>query len=431
MHHPKYQSLSKYKYRRGKFEKKTQRYSTSYTVTVLAIAVCIALVVLPILSLSEPQLAFQNGRVSFVAQPTSIYEYAVVVLLLAAFLQKPMLYINTISVNLKTEPFFAIYLSIVILIAINSLLIGSFGAFSQSIVLLIYSSSFVVLLSAEEHERRKFLYYFSVVLLIFIIISGVLYWPPSNRWMGGIHPNNYAQPLLIFATIILINTRIFRFIGVPLVVFLILSVSSRYALFSIVVLLMIFGFLRIAGSRGRYSPIALAVFFILVLFLLTIGYEFGFVNDVLKLDNRSRGLTSGASGRIDLLQYFVPQLEQRPFTGFGFRQKGEYFGVHNGFLNTVLENGLIIAAMLFFLVAIKYLTWFHRIALGRYGNDFASREQLTGFCIFTMVLVSAVFQPQLINFGDIMGVMMIFSFVFPIGLAKPGRGSSQVGKKSV
>ncbi len=391
-----------------------------YTFTIFAIITAIILIFYPFLIQTGPVLVDQWGNYvvgdSEIAADFSFtkFRYAAVIMLLLAIFRRPGLTAKVFDVNFRTSGFTAVFFFIILSIAINSIIIGSTNSVFQSIILFIYAASFLVFFGATDDDRKYFYKMLGVALFIFQVIAIILYWPPQNRWMGGIHPNIYAQSLIIFSAVILFMTRKWRFIGIPLALFLVVSVSSRYGVIAIVLSLLIFISLKLV-AKFNVSVYVMAAVIVLPL-AVTLALEFDFVRETLKLDSVTRGLGSGVSGRATMIEGFWSQFETRPLAGFGFRQRGEYFTTHNGFLNTILENGIVVSTMLLLYILMKYIVLVHHVVMNSRKRDFHAIEQRMVFCLFSALLFSSSFQPQLINFGDLMGVMVIFCLVYPVKL---------------
>jgi O-antigen ligase len=72
------------------------------------------------------------------------------------------------------------------------------------------------------------------------------------------------------------------------------------------------------------------------------------VNDIARLNDKYRGLTSGASGRTENYAKAWHAFQESPVLGNGF---GEFESVHNGFLLVLAESGLFaLMGILFLLV---------------------------------------------------------------------------------
>lgn len=392
---------------------------TRHTLSVLAIFAAIVLIVYPVLTLTEPVLIDQDGRYILGNESLSAefsfkkYHYAAVIMLLLAIIRRPGLTAKVLEKSFKSGISTVMFFFIILSIAINSMIIGSTNAVFQTITLLIYFISFLVFFSASEEDRKYFFQLISMAFFVYIIISVILYWPPQNRWLGGIHPNIYSQPLIFFAAFVLFMTKKFRLIGLPLAIFMALSVSSRYALVSIALVLFLYFSLKLI-AKSSISVYALTAFIGLPL-LAGITLELEFIREALQLDDQARGLGSGGTGRLEMIKdHFLVQFEAKPITGYGFRQRGEYYTTHNAILNMILEHGIIISSMLLLYIFTKYISLAYHVVINRSIVNYYNIEQRMIFCIYSVVLFSSLLMPQMINFGDAYGVFVILCLAYPV-----------------
>lgn len=383
------------------------------TKVIYPILIYLALIVYPFLLLSVPPVSGPHGDINLAESAIfTKFRYLAMIFLAAGFLLSPFKFIIAVYRNVRRNVFTKAFISITILILLMSLFLMRIEAFIQAVILLMISTSFIVFFDATEIARKRFYTLLIWLLSFHVLLSLVLYWPPQGRWMGGIHPNTYSQVLIICTVLVMACTRVWRLVAVPLFLALAIAVSSRYGILSILFAIGIF------TTFKALQKVDIPTYVIAILLAFAIGAvivpELNFVREIFKLDDVNRGLGSGMTGRADFLLYFSGQLAENPLTGFGFRQRGAYQGVHNGFLNTVLENGILISAMLAVLIIVKYFTFIFQLIRNAAKSDFHTIEQRIVFCIFSVTLLSAFFQPQLINFGDIMGVMVIFCLSYPI-----------------
>lgn len=124
--------------------------------------------------------------------------------------------------------------------------------------------------------------------------------------------------------------------------------------------------------------------------------------DILKVSDSGRGLGSGLSGRDDLWFFFLPQFLESPVIGYGFRSRASYIGSHNGFLDIILQQG-VIGSFLFFSYLLVFL-W--RSALDVFNK---SRKEYRGavLSILLGLIFGAQLQPQFFSFGDPFGVLTL------------------------
>lgn len=287
----------------------------------------------------------------------------------------------------------------------------------------------------RSFARRTF-----IVLVIYLIGAVAIHGWPQYRWIGGIHPNHYgaaALSLLIVAR--LCGTAVYR-LGCALAFSAIIMVSSRYALLSCIAFSFAIYVLPLIRTRDGVFRILLFNFCLGLIVVATISFDplWNILDRLFALSNVDRGLGTNLVGRIDLWNYFSFQFFQEPIIGYGFRQRQEYLGTHNAYLNLVLESGLIASLFLGGMALTGGRMLKASLTSDRRWRqdcpDGSRKEYVSdyGFAVFLALAVSGVFQPQFINFGDPFGVlvfMMLGMNSYPVGQhdvhaleARPRRG---------
>jgi hypothetical protein len=254
----------------------------------------------------------------------------------------------------------------------------------------------------------------SVILCLFGISAIAFLGWPKGRNIGGIQPNLFAAPLLtafIFAQfrpgVLGILVRILCFGMVALV-------SSRFALIGCVAALVLFELTF--NSRSLWNVLALII-------ALVAGVLFSSeIVSVLGLDDSTRGLSSGFSGRDEYWYGALAAIADNPL-GIGFKRAiGDESG-HNGYLKTLLEFGVVGGGLMILLLACSIVMagieaietsgktrQQHRFACARFGGLVA-------------LSFGAFFQPQLLSLGDTFGIAFLLLLFKPrtewMSLQKP------------
>ena len=243
----------------------------------------------------------------------------------------------------------------------------------------------------------------SVVLLAFGVCAiAVLGWPEGRR-VGGIHPNALGGIMLagfvasqFCAGFLMLGVRVACLV-------LAAAVSSRFAVIGCLLAFLVFE-MRSNPSRLRLALLVLAGTSCLLLFphLLL---------DVFALDDPSRSLDSGFTGRDSLWIRALAAIADAPF-GQGFKRPAVEDAGHNGYLRWLLEFGVIggslIIASTISIVVIALIESLALSATDARLRRFAS-ARAAGLVALTF---ASFFQPQLFNLGDIHGLtvmLMLFS----------------------
>jgi O-antigen ligase len=145
---------------------------------------------------------------------------------------------------------------------------------------------------------------------------------------------------------------------------------------------------------------------------------------MLKLQDQYRGVDSGLSGRVDIWLAGIDIFREQPFLGVGFRLQDEALparfqtagSVHNGFLGTLVEVGLLGAIPLFWFMGVGVRN------LWRNSNGNHPGSQL-GFSYVLGYLASALVEPRLLNLANPASVIA-WCFLISSGI------QSQWGRKA-
>jgi hypothetical protein len=256
-----------------------------------------------------------------------------------------------------------------------------------------------------ERTKQVTLQVFVAANVGFMLIALFVY-PHTGRYLGGIHPNLFGQVTITTAVFAGCVTR--RWIRTAVLVLCFYGavvVSSRVAILGLTAVSLV-----VLALWLRQWISYTAVLLVLLLFVpavVLLEQEIGFFRSLLLLDDLKRGLDSGISGRDRLWDNFWPQLDRVTYSGFGFRSR-VFRGTHNGFMNILLENGVVLGSMIIGLIA----------ALALYGVAVGVRALASPFdrlAMITAVLALYVgsLQPQILSFGDIGGLSLILIMAYP------------------
>lgn len=312
----------------------------------------------------------------------------------------------------RKDPSFTLFLSFALMTVISSASASSITPLANILFLIVLLTASTLLWHLQPYERNRVLQLITLILLAYGIAGFIIYGIPQTRWVGGIHPNVFSASMLPCAMLALIA---FRKWALPLVAFCLYAsflVSSRYAMVGIVVGTA-FYYLAILPTLSTKEKITLYMAGFLILGIV-IG-RFDLISDVLQLESATRGLSSGMTGRSGIhLQMFFSQISDHYLLGYGFRQRDSYFGAHNGYLNTLLENGIILGGICIAAILMKLanLTYSSLVNRGKRRDSLRERAGITAALL--AISLATFFQPQLINFGDPMGATLILLMAYPV-----------------
>lgn len=251
--------------------------------------------------------------------------------------------------------------------------------------------------------------------ILTVALGLAIFGMPVIRWIGGMHPNHIGFLALIIAVY---GWRLRNIPGLTLFAIgsaIAVLVSSRYAIVCIGLvagtdfLLLVY---RRFGMLGG-SAILLGGAFVLALGATTIG------RDLLLLNDPLRGAGTGGTGRAQLNETSWAQIGDHLIWGAGFRNKDGYFVAHNGYLNFLNETGLVSST---FFAIFLLLTAARAIAiLFEPASGVGQTNRVIAAQLYLSVLLAAMFQPQIVNFGDSQGFILFFG----IGVTFTGLGLAQ------
>jgi O-antigen ligase len=281
---------------------------------------------------------------------------------------------------------------------------ATFMGILYTCLLLVTASILSVLWTLASDDLERCMSVASVILCLFGISAIVILGLPQNRNVGNIQPNLFAAPLLagfIFSQ--------FRAGPVGIVVRIlclgmVALVSSRFALIGCISALVIHELTFNPLSPGKIPALVIA---------LVGGILFWpQIASVMALDDPTRDVSSGFSGRDDHWQAALAAITEHPF-GIGFKRAIFDESGHNGYLKTLLEFGIVGGGLIIFFLGCNLVMagidaarssgktrQQHRFACARFGGLVA-------------LAVGAFFQPQLFNLGDAFGISLLFLLFKP------------------
>ena len=242
--------------------------------------------------------------------------------------------------------------------------------------------------------------------LLVIAAALIIFGLPNNRWIGGIHPNLMGFVLVVVGTYAWCVKNFVGKIIFALCIVLLILISSRYSLLTLLAIAVTSFSVSVFRRAGTIPALAVTVSIPVLVGLMWPLLEFAFV-----LNDRNRGFGSGGSGRAVLNELAFRDILGHLYTGAGFRNRAGYFNAHNGYINFLSENGLIVSAL--FAVTILYgaLLAFREI-FSENGNSEPSLRPIP--YLYLGSLLAAAFQPQLVSLGDTQGMALIFGLGYLI-----------------
>lgn len=378
--------------------------TTSISASAVALAVWFSLVVGSLLLSKRP--IYLEGLVYYISSPLQrkLQELSSVAILLGAIWDYRSIF-NSVGAWSKKISFSMICLCCA-WISVSAFFIPSPLSIAYSGLLFLTFAVCACVWAQGEQVIDRLFRLFGFGALLFTVIAFVMFGAPRERWVGGIHPNLFGYVLVIGAIISVVYWRKLGMAIATLLLIAAVSISSRYAILSITLCISLILFINVKKKIGAPAAVAGMLLLIPVAAILIAPIA----TEVFMLDDPLRGTSSGGSGRTKLNAIFIDEMSDRVFSGYGFRNRGGYLMTHNGYLNFALETGVVVS-LVFIGLALFALFKSARMAL---AAEQKSKVPVTVFLMLFSACLSALFQPQLINFGDSQGVVLIVALTFSL-----------------
>jgi hypothetical protein len=244
----------------------------------------------------------------------------------------------------------------------------------------------------------------AVILCCFGITAMAVFGIPSGRDVGRIQANLFAIPLLAGVMFSQFRAGTTGIVVRILCFSMAALVSSRFAVIGSTIAMVLHQF-TFEPLRGGKIPLLIVALIASVVFWPQIV-------EIMALDDPTRGLSSGVSGRDELWHGALATIANNPF-GIGFKRTIGNESGHNGYLKTLVEFGVVGGGLILFCVG-RELVIAGVEAVRCSGKD---RQQYRFACArfggLAALVFGAFFQPQLFSLGDAFGVSLLFLFFRP------------------
>jgi O-antigen ligase len=283
--------------------------------------------------------------------------------------------------------------------------LGTLSGIFYTSLLLVTAVALAVLWTLEPADFGKCMTVAAVVLCLFGITAiAILGWPEQRDIGGILQPNIFAAPLLAALVFSQFRPGLVGIIVRILCLAMVALVSSRFALIGCITAMALY--------ELTFNPLSLAKIPALVIALIAGIVLWPQIAGILALDDSTRGLASGFSGRDERWQLALDTIADNPF-GIGFKRSiGDESG-HNGYLKIILEFGIPGGGLLILFIAYNFIVA-GIDACRRAGKDWQQhRFDCARFGGLGALLFGAFFQPQVFSLGD------NFAMCFLLLLFKP------------
>lgn len=235
------------------------------------------------------------------------------------------------------------------------------------------------------------------LLLVFVLVKSEV-----GRYYGAVHGNFIGMWVLVLAILLDSWSSPLRWCGIAAASAVAVVVDSRFSILGMILYFAASGILA-----RRLAPLKL------VRFLLSVGILAILVGSVLAayfLNSGARSLEGGISGRFELWSYGIDRALEQPWLGYGFRNSPELLQIsvqsQSGIITMWEELGIFGVAIFLGTLFVRVVTLF-KFTGAAYDED---TRRLSALLIGTIMayISPVIFQPNYLNFGDALGVMMLF-----------------------
>ena len=252
--------------------------------------------------------------------------------------------------------------------------------------------------------------------------------------IGGINRNTSASIGMAGMICCLTSPRkSIRWAAIAAGLFMALVVNSRGTLVATTIFLVVYytcykGTLR-AAMHAAVGVLVLGAIMVAVPKLRGMLLE-----SVLMLHDKSRGLDSGFTGRVESWKQALTSFWEKPIFGVGFRSTthhggGDYGQIHSGYLKILVETGFVGAFLVISAVMIECFRRF-RLAI-RFRDmppqaaptiDVAETTRINAVACGTLAMMLAfwVYEQTYINIGNAIAVVFFLMMVSPAYVTRQG-----------
>lgn len=277
----------------------------------------------------------------------------------------------------------------------------------------------VPIFSYAWYEPKKIMSMFSflaVALTAALLLVRLIYVSPVDRYYGSIHPNLLGAIALSASICVSLSGRRALWLCHPVSLGMAVTIESRFAMLGIVFLIVA----HLSLWRSRYFDRRMVLIMKIAATLLLLIVLMINATALFLVDDLDRGLSSGISGRYDVWTTALDAIGDEPW-GYGFKNSYRVTSGHNGYLNIIIQLGIIVGPIIIVVFLFKAASLFLNSTFNRqrmpasplpFGPK-SEESSLVAFPSFIALLIAGVFQPQLLNFGDPQGVLFLLLFCKP------------------
>ena len=299
------------------------------------------------------------------------------------------------------------YMTILAVAIFHAFYHGDIRSIQYNALLLISIPAFSLIWKRFSNDISLVFSALSISLLGYLVAVPLVYGAPVDRFYGAIHPNTYGGIAVTAAACISLSKRPYLRIGQFVSLAGAISVDSRFSALGILIIIGGQQILSAITTGARAWGPWLGVGLLAAVAL----YFSASILEIFGIEDADRGLVAGIAGRVDLWQLGIDYIAA-DILGYGFKNSYDMTSGHNGFLNLAIQFGLMPAIVIVSTFIQQIWSLWNESRAERTNRAPKIRQTSQSIAMnilisFIALLAGGFFQPQLINFGDPIGVLFL------------------------
>jgi hypothetical protein len=218
--------------------------------------------------------------------------------------------------------------------------------------------------------------------------------------------------------------RSVRFGGMAGCTLVALMVNSRGSMVAMAVFLAVYYVLHKGTTKAIWHAL-LAAFLMLAVLLVSSYLQKIILEDVMRLHDKTRGLGTGFTGRLESWLHGLEAFWKKPLTGYGFRAG---IGAHGGYITLLVETGifgtlLAVAAVVTEAIrrmnCAKQLRNVAKVTWPGVNREESFRLNVVACATMFTMLTLWIYEPLYLNLGTVMSLTFFLMFGAPEFVSSP------------
>ncbi|KCV82319.1 lipid A core-O-antigen ligase-like enyme [Actibacterium atlanticum] len=256
-------------------------------------------------------------------------------------------------------------------------------------------------------------------VVMFVVLGIMIVFPYNGSTFGGIQPNIFSKSCLtIFCLSYADPNRFFRISSKVVSILAVIFVTSRSAGIAMIIIFLATYVIRIARRNSTGITYATSLW-LCGIALILFGLFYGIYPNAAETFFYN-ATDKNIQGRFDAWEASIYGIQQSPIIGHGFRSRDGYehelweysrleaVNAHNGYINSILDMGILGTAIVLFLWVSEMFKNFKALA----DRNLPDSTRRVLMC-FTTVMVASLFtwlsEPLTFNFGNPWSILLVLA----------------------